>query len=114
MIWWRSMRLVRPVQALRRPGIDVEQMLQVLIRPERIHLCADSEQPVPVGWNRVFAVVEQIVYLGHRTECHVHCGGRRFVLWQALPPPVGLKPHSKVAIEWRHADTLLLAHDTRR
>jgi ABC-type Fe3+/spermidine/putrescine transport system ATPase subunit len=91
-------------------GLGVAQQVRVLIRPERIHLRADSD-PVPEGWNRFPAVVEQIVYLGHRTECRVQCGGHRFVLWDAMPPPAGLRPHSHVAIEWRHADTLLVARE---
>lgn len=100
------------LQARPHPGLSVEQELRVLIRPERIRLSTPTDGPAPEGWNRIPAVVEQIVYLGHRTECRVQCGDCRLVLWQALPPPSGVQPRSNVAIEWRHADTLLLARDT--
>ena len=53
----------------------------VLVRPEALRV-ADPTRPPETGVNRFSGHVDQVIYLGHRTEYHLRVGANRIVVWE--------------------------------
>jgi ABC-type Fe3+/spermidine/putrescine transport system ATPase subunit len=85
------------------------EQVQVLLRPQHLQLRAVEGAPVVLpGWNRLSAEIEQVLFLGHRTECYLRLGEHRFIVWQNAPLAPSLRPGVPALIEWQARDTLLL------
>ena len=83
--------------------------VQVLLRPQHLQLRPLEAAPATLpGWNRLTAEIEQVLFLGHRTECYLRLGEHRFIVWQNTPLAPSLRPGAPALIEWQAQDTLLL------
>jgi ABC-type Fe3+/spermidine/putrescine transport system ATPase subunit len=93
-------------------GLRQRDAVKVLVRPERIVLlpagAPGREEP---GWNYVEATLDEVVFLGHRTECRLQAGPRRLTAWRADPAGPELRAGEPVVAAWRHDDTLILPQD---
>jgi ABC-type Fe3+/spermidine/putrescine transport system ATPase subunit len=90
-------------------GLQPNQAVKVLVRPERITLLSpDASVPQQAGWNYVSATLDEVVYLGHRAECRLQIGPRRLMAWQSDIGADQLRPGDPVIAAWRHEDTLIL------
>jgi ABC-type Fe3+/spermidine/putrescine transport system ATPase subunit len=90
-----------------KPGLRPGAPTQVLVRPQRMTVLP-AGAAADAGCNRIPVEVERVMFLGHRTECHVRAGDHRLVVWQqsALPPSIAAGAAATLA--WSPADTLLL------
>ena len=90
-------------------GIAAGESVDVVVRPQHLELRPADAGPTPAeDRNSVQGDVEQILFLGHRTECHLRVGGHRFVAWQSGPLPSSVHPGARARLEWHPRDTLLL------
>jgi ABC-type Fe3+/spermidine/putrescine transport system ATPase subunit len=98
-------RLVGYATASLAPG----EQVQVLLRPQHLQLRPVDGAPAPLpGWNRLSAEIEQVLFLGHRTECYLRLGEHRIIVWQNAPLAPSLRSGAPALIEWQARDTLLL------
>jgi len=101
-----------PLSARACAGLRRSDPVKVLVRPERISLLpvgtATGQEP---GWNHVPATLDEVVFLGHRTECRVVAGPLKLMTWQTGAAMQALRPGDRVIAAWRHDDTLVVPKD---
>jgi ABC-type Fe3+/spermidine/putrescine transport system ATPase subunit len=84
---------------------------QIMIRPERIRLGSEAVGTPGQGWNSVEGVLEQVLFLGHRTEWTVRCGNHRLMIWQGLSPDFSAQQGDRVILSWRISDTVAVPEE---
>jgi len=100
-----------PLSARAYAGLRQKDQVKVLVRPERISLLPAGAASREPGWNYVPATLEEIVFLGHRTECRVVAGARKLMAWQTGGDMQALRPGDQLVAAWRHDDTLVVPKD---
>ncbi|MBI2735503.1 MAG: ABC transporter ATP-binding protein [Rhodospirillales bacterium] len=89
-------------------GLRRNDQVKVLVRPERISLLPAGAVGREPGWNYVPATLDEVVFLGHRTECRLLAGARKLTAWQAGGTIDALRLGDPVIAAWRHDDTLVV------
>jgi ABC-type Fe3+/spermidine/putrescine transport system ATPase subunit len=92
------------------PGQGVE----IVLRPQNLSIAAPGDVKRDTGeWNHLSGRVEQVLFLGHRTEYRISSGSHNLLVWQDRPMETPLKSGDAVALTWRVADTLVLPASVR-
>jgi len=90
-------------------GLRASDPVKLLVRPERITLLPPgTPQDRAPGWNYVGATLDEVVFLGHRTEWRLQAGPRRLMAWQTDGAAAPFRPGDAVVAAWRHDDTQVL------
>jgi len=85
--------------------------VKLMIRPERIKLSSRPADTPGAGWNGAEGVLENMLFLGHRTEWMVRCGSHRIMVWQGLSPEFNPVPGTPVVLHWRAEDTVAVPEE---
>jgi ABC-type Fe3+/spermidine/putrescine transport system ATPase subunit len=89
-------------------GLSPGQEARLVLRPQLLGLHRPEDAPSPgEGVGRLAAEIEQVLFLGHRTEIHLRAGPERLVVWQHEAPAAWLRPGQPALVEWRLRDLLL-------
>jgi spermidine/putrescine ABC transporter ATP-binding subunit len=85
------------------------QPVEIVLRPQNLSLTAPDAAPGPdTRLNSLVGRVQQVLFLGHRTEYRIECGGQTLLIWQDRPMEAPLQSGDPVAVTWRVQDTLVL------
>ncbi|QBJ96299.1 ABC transporter ATP-binding protein [Rhodococcus sp. ABRD24] len=97
-------------QCFRLPGSGHRGDVSVLLRPERLQVCAHTE-PIPVGCDSVTGVVEDSVYFGSSRQVLVRTKADRVVIART-PVPLShdaVTPGARVSVYWNVGDVTILS-----
>jgi ABC-type Fe3+/spermidine/putrescine transport system ATPase subunit len=92
---------------VRIPDGPVQASRFIMVRPESMEL-SGPEAALEPGLNGIPGIVEQTLFLGHRVEALVRCGGREIKIWTRPTAAGRFSPGDPVRVTWPVASTIVI------